>query len=281
MGSDRQETGNNGIRGYLAGIFRKGKIPKNEPAPAESAGYADNLEAIKQDMIKGIIDLSDTNVREIMIPRVDVVALDVKATLKDTIKTAVSAGHSRIPVFENTIDNITGILYVKDLLKFVIDKPKKFILKKMLHKPYFVPETMTLDVLLLEFKKRKLHLAITVDEYGGIGGIVTLEDVLEEIVGEIDDEFDDTSMPEVKKLKPNEYEVDSRMAISDFNEETGMDLPADQFDTIGGLVFDAFGRIPKKNESADFHNCTFLVKDIKGTIINRVIITVNGATPRK
>ncbi len=232
------------------------------------------LEPSKQEMIRGIINLSRQNVREIMIPRIDVVAVDVEATQKELIDKIYGVGHSRIPVYKETIDNIVGVLHVKDLLKYIVDKPRKFVLKKILRKPYFVPETMPLDDLLREFKKRSLHMAIAVDEYGGFGGIVTLEDILEEIVGDISDEFDTQELPELEKIGRNSYEVDSRMLLTDFSEEMGIALPTDEFDTIGGFVYDLFGKIPEKHETAKYKNLTFKIKDIDGTRINRLVITV-------
>jgi CBS domain containing-hemolysin-like protein len=234
----------------------------------------DELEISKQDMIKGVINLSSQNVREIMIPRIDVVAVDESVSMKDVAEVITDAGHSRIPVFKGTIDNIVGILHVKDLLNFLVDKPKKFNLKKILRKPYFIPETMPLDDLLLEFKKRSLHMAIAVDEYGGFGGIVTLEDILEEIVGEISDEFDTEELPELEKTGKNSYDVDSRMPLADFSEEMGISLPVDEFDTIGGFLFDIFGKIPEKDECVKYNDISFRIKDIDGTRINRIVVTL-------
>jgi magnesium and cobalt transporter len=185
------------------------------------------------------------------------------------------AGHSRVPVYEETVDHITGILYVKDLLKLLIESPrKKFQLNKISHEPYFVPETMTLDELLLGFKLRKLHLAVVVDEYGGVSGIVTLEDILEEIVGDINDEFDTVELPEIERIGNNSYEVDSRMPITDFNEQLGLKLTQDGFDTIGGYVFDLFGKIPEKGETIREGNIQFTIKEISGTVINRISVTI-------
>jgi len=235
-----------------------------------------NLEKQQKEMIKGIVNLQNQNARDIMIPRVDIVAIDSETEFKNIIKIICDAGHSRIPVFENTIDNVIGILYVKDLLKLLGEKQlKKFNLKKKLHTPYFIPETMVLSDLLLEFKKRKQHIAIVVDEYGGVGGVVTLEDVLEEIVGEIEDEFDEEALPEFKKTGKQSYEVDPRMQISDFNEKLNLELPLDEFDTIGGFVFDLFGRIPKKDEIIKSDDITFKIKDITGTVITRISFIVN------
>lgn len=235
----------------------------------------EKLDIPRMEMIRGIFELSENNARDIMIPRVDIVAVDSDTELKPLVKLIWEAGHSRVPVYEETIDNIAGILYAKDLLKLIIDMPKKFSLKKLLHAPYFVPETMPLAELMLEFQKRKLHQAIVVDEYGGVSGLVTLEDILEEIVGEIHDEFDEVDLPEIEKTGKNIFEVDPRLTISDFNEATGSALPTDNFDTIGGFVLDLFGKIPDKDDSAKHEKITFKIKDITGTVINRITVTIS------
>lgn len=250
--------------------------PRRETAPVEASGEKPPApQTAEQEMIRGVMGLASKNVREIMIPRIDVVAVPTTIALNALVKVIDDAGHSRIPVYNETIDNIAGILYVKELLPFIAHKPRKFELKKMLHRPYFVPETMPLDDLLVEFKRRRLHLSCVVDEYGGFGGIITLEDIIEEIVGDIKDEFDDDEAPEIRKIGRNTYEVDSRMTLSNFNEEAGTRLPTDEFDTIGGLVFDLFGKIPKKNETARFENISFKIKEIKGTRLTRVIVTIS------
>ena len=274
MTSDNNESNSN--PGKKANIIKLLKKPfkKNGKNLLESSEY-DKLDTTRKDMIHGIFKLSKLNARDIMIPRVDIIAIDKNTELKPLVKIVYEAGHSRLPVYEETIDNIAGILYAKDLLKLITERSnKKFQLKKILHEPYFVPETMTLDELLLEFKMRKLHIAIVIDEYGGIAGIVTLEDVLEEIVGEISDEFDNESPPEIEKIGKNCYEVDSRMTITQFNENLGQNLSKD-FDTIGGYVFDLFGKIPEKGETIKDGKISFTIKDIHGTVINRISATIS------
>ena len=229
----------------------------------------------KQEMIQGILSLSQKFVREIMIPRVDINAIEDTATLKELVKLIIDEGHSRIPVYSQTIDNIIGIVNVKDLMPFIIDRRMKFNIKKLLHKPYFVPETMPLDELLLQFQKQNLHLAIVVDEYGGVAGIVTMEDILEEIVGEIRDEFDEEEIPEIQTISQNCWEVDSRLSLSDFNNYANCSLPEEEFDTIGGFVFNLFGKIPKKDEEIKYNFITFKIKEIKGTRIGRIIVTIS------
>jgi len=236
----------------------------------------EQLDTPRKDMIHGVVMLSELNAKDIMIPRVDLVAIDVETDLKSLVKTIIEAAHSRIPVYEGTIDNIIGILHVKDLIKLIplSGKMKKFNMRKLIHEPFFVPETMSIDELLLEFKTKKLHLAVAVDEYGGLGGIVSLEDILEVIVGDINDEFDTEEIPEFQKIGPNSYDVDSRMLISDFNEQLKVEIPTDDFDTIGGFVFDLFGRVPERDESIKYENMSFKIKELSGIKIVRITATI-------
>ncbi len=274
MTSDNPDPlGSSRFKNFLQNI--KNPFKSKEEIPFDNDAY-EQLDPPRKDMIRGIMGLSEQNAKDIMIPRVDVVAIDSNVDLKSLVKIIIHAGHSRVPVYDETIDHIIGILYVKDLIKLLLDKNKKFNLKKLLNDPFFVPETMPLDDLLLEFQVKKLHLAIVVDEYGGVGGIVTLEDILEEIVGDIHDEFDPDELPELEKINPSTWEFDPRMLISDFNEELGLDIPSEDFDTIGGFVFDLFGRVPEKNETAKYNNLTFKIKDISGPKIIRIRLTIAG-----
>ncbi len=244
---------------------------------AESGDNAllETLEPARREMIRGVINLSRRIVREIMIPRVDIVAVNVDIQLKDLVKKFYDAGYSRVPVYKNSIDQIVGVLHAKDLLRFVMGKQGKFNVRRLMKKPFFVPETMPLDDLLREFKRRRRHMAIAVDEYGGFGGIVTLEDILEEIVGEIGDEFDEDEKPEFQKKGKDVYEVDPRMPLEDFCDELGVKLPTNEFDTLGGFVMDLFGGIPQKDQSVSFENLTFKILEIEGTRINRITVAVS------
>ncbi|HPC42765.1 MAG TPA: hemolysin family protein [Spirochaetota bacterium] len=275
MISDSSGADNNPVKKTTFINRLKKSFKKSNNDVLESCDY-ESLDLQRKEMIRGIIKLPVLNARDIMIPRVDVFAVDSETDLKPLVKTMCKAGHSRVPVYKETIDNIVGILYVKDLLRLLIETSrKKFQLKRVIHEPFFVPETMTLDELLVEFKMRKLHIAVVVDEYGGFSGIVTLEDILEEIVGEINDEFDSVELPEIEKTGKNTYEIDSRMPIADFNEKLGLALTQDGFDTVGGYVFDLFGKIPEKGESIRDGNIIFTIKEINGTVINRIIVTIN------
>ncbi len=222
-----------------------------------------NLEKLDyeaQDMIKGIVELSETSVKEVMVPRIDVVFLSKTIDPAEMFETIVSCGHSRFPVYEETIDNVIGILYVKDLLKYQNDE-KELIIEEILRKPYFIPESKRLDTLLREFKRRHVHIAVSVDEYGGVAGIVCLEDIIEEIVGDIQDEFDN-EVEDILKLDDNSYLCDGRVDIEDLNELLGTDIPDEDFDTLGGFVFDLFGKIPVKYEKVSFHGLDFIIQEI-------------------
>lgn len=260
----------------LIGLLKK-RLTKDGNTIFESDDYVE-LKTSLQEMIQGVLSIAGKIARDIMIPRVDIVAVDIDTDLKTLLKHVCNAGHSRVPVYEENIDNIVGIIYVKELLLLLIDgSRKKFQVKKYMRDPFFVPETMPLDELLLEFKMRKLHMAVVVDEYGGIGGVVTLEDILEEIVGDIHDEFETDELPEIEKTGADIYEVDSRVSIEDFNEVLGTSISSEDFDTIGGYVLDLFGKIPKKGEQIENGGLTFKIKSIKGTIINRIVVTVARA----
>jgi CBS domain containing-hemolysin-like protein len=274
MPSDSPDPLSNSVMKRVLNIIKKPF--KNTDENSFDAEAYEQLDTPRKDMIDGVVMLSELNTKDIMIPRVDLVAIDSDIDLKSLVKVIIDAGHSRVPVYEETIDNIIGILYVKDLIKLIplSDKSKKFNLKKLVHEPFFVPETMPLDELLLEFKLKKLHLAIVVDEYGGLGGIVTLEDILEVIVGDINDEYDAEELPEFEKTGPNSYDVDSRMLISDFNDELNLNIPTDDFDTIGGFVFDLFGRVPEKGESTKYESLSFKIKEISGIKIIRITVTI-------
>ena len=277
MSTDSSDSNNNlSIWDKLLLKFRRSNKNNNQKARKEdffeSQVFSD-LETSEQKMIKGVIQLSKKNVRDIMIPRVDVITIPSNIAIDTLLKTIDNEGFSRIPVYQDTIDNITGILYVKDLLKYIPEKTKKIPINRIARKPLFVPETMPLDDLLVDFKKKKLHLAIAVDEYGGFAGIITLEDILEEIVGDIEDEFDEEA-PDFLKISKNTYEVDSRMPIPELNELLNIDLPTDEFDTLGGFVYDLFGEVPKKNEKIAYNNIFFTINNIKGTRINRITLTL-------
>jgi magnesium and cobalt transporter len=223
-----------------------------------------------RDMIKGIVELSQTTVKEVMVPRIDVIFLSKDIILSEMFDMIINCGHSRFPVYEETIDNVIGILYAKDLLKY-FKKPEEIEISEILRKPYFIPESKRLDTLLREFKRRHVHIAISVDEYGGVSGIVCLEDIIEEIVGDIQDEFDN-EVEDILKIDEYSYLCDGRVDIEDLNKELSLAIPEEDFDTLGGFVFDLFGKIPVKFEKISFNNTDFIIQDMDGHKIKTVKI---------
>ncbi len=226
----------------------------------------------RQTMIEGIRELNDKTVKEVMVPRVDVQFISSDITLDALYLVIQEQGFSRYPVYEQTIDNIIGVLYAKDILRHGIDK--EFNVKALMRKPYFIPESKHLDDLLREFKIRKVHIAIAIDEYGGVSGIICMEDILEVIVGEIQDEFDDDEDDGICKLDDSTYVVDARTSIEEVNEAAGLHLCEEEYETLGGYVFELFGRIPLKDESVEDDEAIFTVEDIEGHKINQLKLVV-------
>jgi CBS domain containing-hemolysin-like protein len=214
----------------------------------------EKLEEDEKRMIRGVFDLDDTLVREIMTPRVDMSTLSIKASIEEAKKKIVESGHSRIPLYGKNIDEIKGVIYAKDFL----DVDKAFAkLSDFMHAPLFVPETKNVGDLLEEFQTNKIHVAIIIDEYGGTAGVVTLEDIIEKIVGEIQDEYDENEDEnnEMRLLSNGAIEVEGRCLISDINHEFDLDLPEDEdVDTIAGYVCGEFGKIPKENEEIEIED---------------------------
>ena len=236
----------------------------------------DKLDFDTRDMIKGIVELSKTTVKEVMVPRIDVVFLSKDITIAEMFELIIGCGHSRFPVYEETIDNVIGMLYVKDLLRFLIDK-KEIKIESIIRKPYFIPESKRLDTLLREFKRRHVHIAVSVDEYGGVSGIVCLEDIIEEIVGDIQDEFDN-EVEDILQIDDYSFLCDGRVDIEDLNEELKLKIPEEDFDTLGGFVFDLFGKIPVKFEKISFQNADFIIQDMDGHKIKTVKIVLKDVT---
>ena len=254
-------------KGFFKKFFDNNKNKKEE----ESFNDLDNDE---KTMIQGIVELSETTVKEVMIPRIDVVFVSMDMPLEEILKKVIESSHSRFPVFEETIDNVVGILYAKDLLRIIVTK-QNIEMEKIIKPPYFIPESKKINSLLHEFKRRKVHIAIAVDEYGGVSGIVSLEDIIEEIVGDIQDEFDEEE-EDIIKIDDNTFFCDTRAYIEDINEQLGLDLSNDDYDTLGGFVFDLFGKIPVKNEKVTHNGITFIVQNMEGNKIKTIKIEKNS-----
>jgi len=231
------------------------------------------LDEEEQEMIENVLELSNSTADEIMTPRTDIVAAEVSSDLQQVLQIITSGGHTRIPVYEDNIDNIVGLIYAKDLLAEIGKDPVDFKLREKMRKVYFVPETKPLRVLLHEFQNQKLHISIVLDEYGGTAGIVTLEDILEELVGEIADEYEETPAEPIKKIDQDTIEADARTYIDDLNDECDLNLPEDEdYETIGGFVFSLLGYIPKANESFDYENLKFTIASAEARKIKRIKI---------
>lgn len=231
-------------------------------------------------ILKGIIKFGETSVKQIMTARVDVVALDKNTDYQHVITTILESGYSRIPVYEESFDTITGILYIKDLLPHLEEK-ENFDWNKLVRKPFFVPENKKIDDLLEEFQEKKIHLAIVVDEYGGTSGIISLEDILEEIVGEISDEFDDEDLT-YSKLDENNYVFDGKTQLNDVFKIIGIEedelFGDDKIDaeSLAGLVIELAEKIPQKNERVTYKNLLFTVEASDKRRVKRVKLTINN-----
>jgi CBS domain containing-hemolysin-like protein len=228
-------------------------------------------------MISSVFEFGDTLVREVMVPRPDIVSMPINIELEDLLSFIREDGHSRFPVYDGNIDKVVGILYVKDILIKLDEIRVSYDLFKLLRPPFFVPETKKLNDLLSEFQKRKQHLALVVDEYGGISGLVTIEDLLEEIVGEIVDEYDLEEQAPLNRLDENVYSIDARYSISDLEAELNCELEYEDSETVGGFILEKLGRIPQRGESFEEPQGVFQVTDIKGNRILRVKFTMTAA----
>ncbi len=225
----------------------------------------------EMEMIEGVLELGDTTAEEIMTPRTDVVAVNVDDDLQSVLETIIQAGHSRIPVYEENIDKIVGLIYAKDLLDRIGKSAGDFNIRRKMRRAYFVPESKPLKSLLHEFQNQKLHLAVVLDEYGGTAGIVTIEDILEELVGEIVDEYEERPPEPIKKLNETTIEADARTYIDDLNDQFEMNLPEDEdYDTLGGFVFSHLGSIPKTGETFEYEDVKFTITAAEARRIERL-----------
>ncbi|HQP00357.1 MAG: HlyC/CorC family transporter [Caldisericia bacterium] len=236
------------------------------------------IEEEEKEIIESIIEFQDKQVYEVMVPRVDAILLPVDTPIEKIIETIISTGHSRIPIYEGNIDNIIGIIHVKDLLKAT--SLKDFKIKDYLHEPIFVPDTKRIGELFKEMRKKKTHMAIVLDEFGGFEGIVTMEDLLEEIVGEIQDEYDLEEVP-YRKISENEYIIDAKVTIDDVEEILNLDLPKDDYDTFGGFFLDLLGHIPNKGEKVFYKNICLTAIEVKGNRIVKIKVDVNKEDENK
>lgn len=237
------------------------------------------IEGIQKDMVNNVFEFDDTSAAEIMTPRTDVTAVDVEDTLQDVLKRAVENGYSRLPVYQDDIDHIIGILYIKDLLPYVgRPLPKNVTVRSLLRNTLFVPDTKKCDELFDEMNAKHLQMAIVVDEYGGVAGIVTVEDLLESIVGNMQDEFDHEE-EEITQLDDDSFEIDGTLSVSELEELLDTELPEGDYDTVAGFVLDQLGHIPEQGEEAaiQFENLTFTVREMDDLRIENILVERTSA----
>jgi magnesium and cobalt transporter len=260
-------------------IYKVRRLLKNEPDSRDDLisllehRWSSVLEKQELRMLRGVLQVSQMQVREVMIPRSQMVVLERDASSDELLRTIVESGHSRFPVIGEDRDEVVGILLAKDVLKFIVDSPgEKLNLTSFLRPTTFIPESKRLDTLLQEFRSSRNHMAIVVDEYGGISGLLTIEDVLEEIVGEIDDEHDPEEAEQIQ-AQGNHWNVMALARIDEFNEYFSSSLDDEDYETIGGLVMRGFGRLPRRGESISLDGFCFKVIQADRRRIHRLEVT--------
>ena len=237
----------------------------------ELVGYPEGKEETdEQHLVSSVFEFGDTRVREVMVPRIDMVAVNIHMNPADAISIIVEAGHSRVPVFDESIDKVVGVIHTKDLLHRMVTE-EDFTLSSLRRDVYFVPESKMIDELLSEFRKLKIHLAIVVDEYGGTAGLITLEDVLEELVGDIQDEFD-IEEELIKRVDDDAAVCNARVRLEELNEALGLDLPEGDVDTLGGFLYGLIGRVPQVGETMTRGGVEFEVQSVVRQRIDKVLL---------
>jgi CBS domain containing-hemolysin-like protein len=234
----------------------------------------EEIEEEERELIHSIFEFGDTVVREVMVPRPDMVNLQASKTVSDALEAISKHGYSRIPIYEGDVDNVVGVVYAKDLLKKITDLSQDAKLRGHGRAPLFVPEQKKVLELLREMQAQRIHMAIVVDEYGGTAGLVTIEDLLEEIVGEIVDEYDRDEQL-IEPIDQNRVRVDARVPIDEINELLHVSLPDDEWDTVGGLVFGLTGRVPRPGEKLRYDSVEFVTEQVTGRRIQKILITTD------
>jgi CBS domain containing-hemolysin-like protein len=241
-------------------------------ALAEVASDEEQIEEGEKELIHSIFEFGDTIVREVMVPRPDITAIEGDKTLRDVQALVLQHGYSRIPVFKEDLDDVIGIVYAKDVLKALHQGKHDMPLSEIVREAHFVPESKRVADLLREMQKEKFHIALVTDEYGSVVGLITLEDLLEELVGEITDEYD-TDEPELEQVAEDVYRVDGKLSIDEVNELLDVELPDEEWDTVGGLMLGLMGSIPEEGEEVSLQNLRFKAEKIDGRRISKVLIS--------
>ena len=241
-------------------------------ALAEVASDEEQIEEGEKELIHSIFEFGDTIVREVMVPRPDITAIEADKTLRDVQALVLQHGYSRIPVHEDDLDKVVGVVYAKDVLKALHQGKNDMPLSEIVRAAHFVPESKKVADLLREMQKEKFHIALATDEYGSVVGLITLEDLLEELVGEITDEYD-TDEPELEQVADGVYRVDGKLSIDEVNELLDVELPDEEWDTVGGLMLGLLGSIPEEGEEVSFQSLRFKAERVDGRRISKVLIT--------
>jgi CBS domain containing-hemolysin-like protein len=236
------------------------------------------IEQEERELIHSVFEFGDTVVREVMVPRPDMVVIPADSSWDQALRVITEAGYSRIPIYEGDTDNIVGVLYAKDLLRRMHESKKEAKVRDLARAPLFVPEQKKVSELLREMQDQHIHMAIVVDEYGGTAGLVTIEDLIEEIVGEIVDEYD-REEPLVEPVDDRTIRVDAKMPIDEVNELLGVELPHEEWNTVGGLVFGLTGRVPQPGEEVRYDGLLFRTERVSGRRIQKVVITKGITAP--
>ena len=251
---------------------RKGECHLEEAI--QEAKDGGELQNDEMSMLLNVLQLDDKQAYEIMVPRTDIVCAELEETITDVARKFFESGHSRLPIYKETKDQIVGILHCKELLRFFVgDDEAPTDLVSVLRPPYFIPETKNVKNILLDFQTNKQHMAIVLDESGGTAGLVTLEDVLEEIVGDIEDEYDPIRPEDIQPIDADTYLVSGRTILEDLNEECGIRLESEQVETVGGYISEQLGRVPEANESLELQGYTFLIKEADVKQIQWVLVS--------
>jgi CBS domain containing-hemolysin-like protein len=231
-----------------------------------------DLEEDEREMIASVIELGEQPVREVMVPRIDIVAAPATSTVRDVVDRIVESGHSRVPLFDGTIDNIIGVVYAKDLLRFLRDGSQTAPVRPLAREASYVPETKKVDDLLHEMQQTRVHVAIVVDEYGGTAGLITIEDLIEEIVGEIRDEYD-VEEAMIEEVSDREALFDARVSIRDVNDTLDLDIEDEDFDTLGGLLYHELGKVPNVGDEVRVDGAVVTVLSTTGRRVRKVRVT--------
>jgi len=251
---------------------KRGTVTEKDIHSIIDAGEEEGvLNLDEHEMIHGVLGLKGRIAREIMVPRTEIACVNSQVSIEEVIYQIIEDGHSRIPVFEEDLDHIVGIIYAKDILKFWEKEDSRTSPREIARKAYFIPETMNLESLLREFKRKKVHIAIVVDEYGGTSGIITIEDLIEEVFGEIEDEYD-TEEQRLVPLDDGWVLVDGRLEIEELEEHLNMEVPKENFESVGGFIFHLIGRVPREGEAIEYPGLEIKIEAADDRKIERVRI---------